>query len=745
MATSIGSNLEYEYSLITSTLMILIFPLAGLFKGIHVQNELIGRYINKGWIYCLWLLFIGPILGIMPGFISFQLNICPCYPGEFYFWMVIQWFPSWLIANAALKIIIELKNKNITSTKIVTAFALCTLFLMLHLILVIWLEPQKRITHLLVGFLHGPIYDNWIPVDGGIILSRVAHCLIAITILLMIRGYKKTLQKMQISVSIALYIACVITSMQYPSTHNFKESLNKLLPWAIKGEGFQIYYQDNNYQTNSEVPTSVKRLFRDTLFHINELKETLGDDLPFVEIYVYPDRNSKKIWFGGGSTDITDVYTPSIHLTGNRWPHPTLRHELVHALSSDFGFHGLGFHPNMAFTEGLAVALAPQERKLTLHESAGSLFYKKRFPTLNNLFSIMFWKESGRRAYAVAGSVIQHLIANHGFSKVKELYAGGRWEDVYQEKQLPMLNIWKKMVKEQYDEQYHGIEAEYLFRYPGVWRDKCPHTKAVLRRPKKESSFISFRQPQEWNPRKDYWQWRVKQDELNLQNRLNYWNQEIKYISRLKNRPKSRSEFLLRSLNTSRKWPPQSIEDIELAILESDFLRLLGERKNSIALLNRLKKFSKEKGIGDSLVRKIEARILVENVGRSKNRLSWRRYLAGWSSKTPDKVKGKEAWIFHYLRLRRGHKELYKNNYLNLIARISPPSQVAATFKSEWYKYLGHRFMEVEKYRKAASSYKMAADVAKSGKKDIYHQYSRKALFYDSYGSITKDHQQNSL
>src|SRR5690606_33355072 len=116
--------------------------------------------------------------------------------------------------------------------------------------------------------------------------------------------------------------------------------------------------------------------------------------------------------------------TPSIHITADAWPHPTLRHELVHALASGFGYHGLGFHPNMAFTEGLAEALAPREQMISVHEGAASLIESGRLPAIEKLFSPAFWRESGGRAYTVAGSFIRHLIETRGMAEVKNLYAG---------------------------------------------------------------------------------------------------------------------------------------------------------------------------------------------------------------------------------------------------------------------------------------------------------------------------------
>src|SRR5262249_264444 len=159
--------------------------------------------------------------------------------------------------------------------------------------------------------------------------------------------------------------------------------LDELLFGALPGDGFTIRYRPTprkgepeggtlraalEAETTGEkaasaaetgVPLKIQRLHRDAQFHVNELRKlwgAAGQNGPQVEMYVCQWDDGKKVWFGGGSTDVTDVYTPTVHITGEAWPPPTLRHELVHALASGVAYHGLGFHPNMAFTEGLAVA-----------------------------------------------------------------------------------------------------------------------------------------------------------------------------------------------------------------------------------------------------------------------------------------------------------------------------------------------------------------------------------------------------
>ncbi len=175
--------------------------------------------------------------------------------------------------------------------------------------------------------------------------------------------------------------------------------------------------------------------------------------------------------------------------------------------SSFYAFHGLGFHPNMALTEGLAEALAPTRRSLDLDTSSGYLIAKNKVGSIADLFSPLFWKESGSRAYTIAGSLMLYLIKNYDLSTVKRLYMGESLERVFPNKHKLIIEKWKEMVLSKYNASKSDIEAEALYRSPGVLRDICPHTKALLYS-KHKSFWQTIRQPSGWNY-KDYWLWRT--------------------------------------------------------------------------------------------------------------------------------------------------------------------------------------------------------------------------------------------
>ena len=146
----------------------------------------------------------------------------------------------------------------------------------------------------------------------------------------------------------ALWLYTARTAGDYGSTQNSKVKLDSLLAGEISRPGFKLHYQKAASSTGDTVPLQMQRLARDAEFHIAELTQILADgegSLPTVDIYVYPDRDSKKLWFGGGATDVADVRTPSIHITGDSWPHPTMRHELVTRLHPNLVTMGSVFIP----------------------------------------------------------------------------------------------------------------------------------------------------------------------------------------------------------------------------------------------------------------------------------------------------------------------------------------------------------------------------------------------------------------
>jgi hypothetical protein len=223
---------------------------------------------------------------------------------------------------------------------------------------------------------------------------------------------------------------------------------------------------------------SIADLTREIEFHTNDLQAILKLKLPHIHIFIYPNAQMKKFLFGGLDTDVTDVFTPSIHIREETGVHSTLRHELVHAALSGIGFHGLGFHPNMALTEGLAVALAPDPFEDKTDEVASLAMEDKSKEYLESLFGIEFYIESGPKAYSVAGSWIRHLIELGQIEKLLRVYSGQSSHQQYFSRLPGKVYIqWTEKLT-RIRGRAKDLETMRKSALPSLWESTCPHSVA---------------------------------------------------------------------------------------------------------------------------------------------------------------------------------------------------------------------------------------------------------------------------
>lgn len=175
-------------------------------------------------------------------------------------------------------------------------------------------------------------------------------------------------------------------SFKAPSLQFGVKNLESNFTSKVEKKDFSLFYNEDKQDADR-----INKFIKEIIFHSQEIKEIVGlKKLPHVKIFFYNDESQKKLLFGAQETDVTDIFTPSIHLSGKEFPHKTLRHELVHALLSEEAPFNLGFHPNMAITEGIAVALAPLEEENSLHKGAAYLMNHGKINNITDLFSPFF-------------------------------------------------------------------------------------------------------------------------------------------------------------------------------------------------------------------------------------------------------------------------------------------------------------------------------------------------------------------
>ncbi|MEN9835186.1 MAG: hypothetical protein RL011_1379 [Pseudomonadota bacterium] len=729
----VARNFEYEYVLLSGYAALILLPLVGLILPLRLLPNEDGRYTPSVSFDFFWTLVLSPLIGVAAIAALYWWSRCLCSGPGLAFWLAFIWYPAWVLAHALMYGILSLRSRGFSRLAVFGAWVLGYLLLTVEASATLWYGPPKRLQHLLTGFWHGPIYDAFIAVDPGMVLKQVAFLLAAIFLLeaaLMKRSFISALCQ---GVTLALLGLVGYQAASYPSTQNTKAALDQVLNATLSGPGYVLHYQKMDGEGDADYVNSAKRLARDAEFHIGELTKALGlsaAEVPLVQIYLYTDDDSKKLFFGGGSTDVTDVRTPAIHITSERWPHPTLRHELVHAIASRIAFRGLGFHPNLALTEGLAVALAPAPRQVTLDDGAAALLESERLPSVEALFSPYFWTLSGDRAYTVAGSLIDFIAKNRGIDVVKSLYAGNDFETALGAAKEEVLSTWKKQIKDHFDKSTYAMYSEALYRSPGILHSLCPHSKADLLRSRDQSVYVRMRQPLGWDPDGDYGPWLSKLNPQDLEPRVRGWRREAMLLATERVPKLTAIKDLRDRIAASRKRPSETLEDIEIGVLEADLAAILGDRPGSIKILQDLQSESQKKFLGDSLTREIHARRKIEETQQVTTPLEWRRYLAGWRKAIPSGGEG-EPWILTYLKVKspRGG-EITTEKLRHYLVNSAPDSSLPATFTQEWYRVLAEKLMTKGAYAEAKVAYEKASQVARPAMRPLLEEHARRAAFY---------------
>lgn len=729
----VARNFEYEYALLASWSALFVIPLSALYfpTDYFKKKNLLGSKI----IQMMWVLLLSPIFVLLLGVLFFQSGMCGCSFNGYFFWMFIIWYPAWIVAHGLFFLILRGRlfgfGRKLAIACYTVVIASCTFLAFTD----IWFNPQVRTVNLILGFIHGPIYDTWIPVDSGLVYARVSHLLVGI-ILILLAWFSRTLKNIvTLLVMILLWGGLSYVSSEENSMQIGKEPLENLLNERIELSYFTVHYKKE--KTDDPIPLEIKQIQIAAQFHVEELNKIFNlDSISHIEIYVYPNESDKKLWFGGGSTDVTDVYTPSIHITKGDWNHPTLRHELAHALSASFSFYGLGFHPNMAFTEGLATAVAPYERSVSMDDGAAYLIKNGKIKDVESLFSPLFWKESGSRSYTVSGSLIKYLIDKYGFEGLKKKYSGKSWSESFGRDEASVIAEWKSYILSKYDDKKYSLYSEALYRDPGVLSDVCPHSKEDFKRPRNESIFVRLRQPAGWSYQNNYLDWLETLDPVNKNTKYKKWQNEIKAVIKSNYDKAPRLQQWLTVINNSISNPPKLLEDIDLKILKADLHFVLGELDQTKVELQKLLEYSNQSYLSLNYKRMIFSRLMLLEDLNVNDLENWYFYLSGWETKIDKNLSTSEAWITQYLKVRRRDQVKISKDQLNEFLDLPVDDKIPFFMKLEWYRFLALRLMDTNQFDKSAEMWDKVYRIAPEPMQESLLETKRLAKFYEKKWSL---------
>jgi hypothetical protein len=187
LISQVARNLEYEYALMAGQFVIFFVPLVAFLIPRENIPEKNGQYLVAVAFDSLWIMLVAPILFLLVPVLFYLIEFCPCSSAGTLFWSGVQVLPNLVVAHAVYHGVLWSRSQGYPRRKIGALVLILYATLIVFALAMLGLGPQKRVVSLMMGFIHGPVYDAWIAMDHGIVAARVAHILVAFALMSLFR------------------------------------------------------------------------------------------------------------------------------------------------------------------------------------------------------------------------------------------------------------------------------------------------------------------------------------------------------------------------------------------------------------------------------------------------------------------------------------------------------------------------------------------------------------------------------
>ena len=241
---------------------------------------------------------------------------------------------------------------------------------------------------------------------------------------------------------------------------------------------FDIYYD-----TNTISAWNMDLIARDHEYQLDRVINYLDVPAPRARIasYIYGSADQKKRLMGARHTSIERPGADEMHLNNASFPHPVLKHELVHVMSAAFGNALFGGSYWIGFHEGLAEAVDWQDAPMNPHEWSRAMRELGLAPRLEDLFSMTgFWSAASSRSYTLCGSFVRFLIERYGLDVFKQVFPDGAVKASYGRSTAELIAEWETFVDGISLREDQLRIARQRFIRPAIFRRHCPHEVAAL-------------------------------------------------------------------------------------------------------------------------------------------------------------------------------------------------------------------------------------------------------------------------
>ncbi len=340
------------------------------------------------------------------------------------------------------------------------------------------------------GFFPGPLYDEAIPITSALIISRIYIVLLG-TLLLFVLRIIVGIRQSSISlwdplVFIVLAASIILIKINEPQIGiSYKRSYitENILSDSLETENFVIYFAPGTKEAKN-----IEFIASDHQWRYKQIKDYLGvDSSEKIKSYIYPDIETRKKVIGAGETTIANPVHGEIHLIYDTFPHPILKHELVHVMSGEFGNDVLKISPKIGLLEGIAVAADWRGQKFTPHQWSKAIVEMGIAPEISDIAGFGFWYAPSEISYTMMGSFSRYLIDTYGIEDYKKAYKTGDFS-VYGKPLDELSGEWLEYLSTIDIPPETKAIAEARFSRPSIFQATCPRKIAEL----KNSAYKEF-------------------------------------------------------------------------------------------------------------------------------------------------------------------------------------------------------------------------------------------------------------
>lgn len=424
---------------------------------------------SSDFFRALRILGIGYLFGL-PLFLYALFTGCLSLDG-IGFWLFIPG-PSIFLGQAIGKLIRELK---LPLPKTLSVLSITFIAFGIWIIEFFTL-PQVYFFNHIWGIWPGPIYDEVVRLDGSFIFFRWITFLWIILLWLLPEWNKTSQNKLLLSLVIPSLLLCYL-NLDEMGVITSREHLKGVLSRHIQTPHFDLYYDPVAFSSDEADYWALKHEFH--FYQITNILNIKWPEGRKIESYLYGNPWQKKKLVGAKFTSYVPIWLEQdqLHIARQQLG-GTLKHELVHVISKQFGnqlFHGSW---SIGMIEGLAEAIAKDASPQSTLEQI--IAAEPPYPThqeMRRAFSNFgFYSKASSISYTTAGAFTKFLLQQYSPEAFKSAYPNLNFEYAYGVPFDTLVSRWKKTLPPVKIDSVDRQVSEFIYAQRSLFQQTCPHT-----------------------------------------------------------------------------------------------------------------------------------------------------------------------------------------------------------------------------------------------------------------------------